>query len=183
MQSTHPDQRIYNLILTNRTFGNFTHTYALLGFENGQTWNLLGGKADPNETYEQAAARELYEESGMYYKMDPSYWNNLPYYEHTKHRVYIHAPTSQVGSTCIIEKLNSATTKCINDRSLSHDFKEMHRYQLIKLSDLIKLSNAQYIDDKTSLYRHPTEKEHMRIDTWLLFTLKHADKTELLKYL
>ena len=75
----HPDQRVYNMILTSRTFCNSTHTYALLGHENGKGWNLLGGKVDGKETYEEAASRELKEESGKYYDIDPSYWKNLPY--------------------------------------------------------------------------------------------------------
>ena len=119
--------------------------------------------------------------------------------EYTKHRVYIHAPQSQVGMKCIIGKLNDATTKCINDHSLSHDFKEMHRYQLIKLSDLIDLAKVQGVNtDRTyksdlaqaqdlsnknyCSYKHPSEKDPMRIDEWMLFTIKHANISELLKY-
>lgn len=170
----HPDQRVYNMILTERAFGGGkSNTYALLGFENGESWNLLGGKQDVHDVYnEVAAARELYEESGKLLdkRNDYNYWKNRPYYEYTKHKVFIHEP----GSIDInIEKLNKATKLCINDKSLSHDYKEMHRYQLIKLSDLIKLTES-----KTSIYNHPTETE-MKINEWLLFTLKNADKSHL----
>lgn len=180
----HPDQRVYNMILTKRTFGtgNGTHTYALLGYENGKQWNLLGGKRDGNETYEQAAARELYEESGMLLNKqhDSNYWHNRPYYEYTKHRVYIHEP----GSLDInIQKLNEASYKCRYNPSLPHDFKEMHRYQLIKLSDLLDLVKSQVERGKDTSYDHPTEREPMIINGWLLFTLKNADTRELLKYI
>jgi len=43
----HPDQRVYNMILCKKSFGQTKDvTYALLGYENGKTWNLLGGKKD-----------------------------------------------------------------------------------------------------------------------------------------
>lgn len=179
----HPDQRVYNMILTSRIFGNSTHTYALLGHENGKGWNLLGGKANHNETYEQAASRELFEESGKYYDIKSyKYWQNLKYYEHPKHRVYIHPPQSLVGSICNIQKLNDATKMCMNDPTLPHDYKEMHRYQLVKLSDLINLANSQHKKGEDTFCNHPSEKDPMRIDGWMLFTLARANISELLKY-
>lgn len=178
----HPDQRVYNMILTKRTFGNVTHTYALLGYENGQQWNLLGGKRDENETYEQAGSRELYEESGLLLdkRGDHSYWNSRPYYEYTKHRVYIHEP----GSLDInIEKLNKATNDCRNNPNLRHEYKEMHRYQLIKLSDLVSLSKSKGSSGEHATYNHPTERQPMTINGWMLFTIKNANISELLKYI
>ena len=62
------DQRVYNMILDERNFNGKKNIYALLGFENGETWNLLGGKRDPGDRDNaNAAARELYEESGMFF--------------------------------------------------------------------------------------------------------------------
>lgn len=178
----HPDQRVYNMILTKRTFGNVTHTYALLGFENGMQWNLLGGKQDQGEKNEDAAARELYEESGMILdkRNDKQYWSNRPYYEYTKHKVYVHEP----GSLDInIQKLNTGAESCMRNRYLKHDFKEMHRYQLVKLLDLIELTKLQHVKGDDTYYKHPTEKEPMKINGWMLYTLKHANISELLKYI
>ena len=178
-----PDQRVYNMILTKKSFGkSLDVTYALLGFENGKTWNLLGGKQDPGDkTSKHAAARELYEESGTFFdkQSDEAYWNKLPCYEHTKHLVFIHLPGML---DCNINKLNEATKLCIANKSLTHDFKEMYRYQLIKLADLIKLAHSQIVNGKNGYYKHSCEESPMEIDGWMLFSLKNAGTIGLLGF-
>lgn len=176
------NNRVYNLILTKRQFGKVEHTYVLLGFENGETWNLLGGQQDPEDkNSEAAAARELYEESGMFFdkRNDSAYWYNLSFYEHTIHKVFIHPHTLN----CDIQKLNLATKACRENKNLTHDYKEMWRYQIVKLSDLINLANSQTTKGQNGIYNHPSEKEPMKIDGWMLFTLKNADKAVFSKYL
>jgi hypothetical protein len=178
------DQRVYNMILCKKSFGQSKDiTYALLGYENGKTWNLLGGKQDDTDkTSEDAGARELYEESGKFFdkQNDPNYWGKLQTYSHTKHLVFIH-PSGYLD--CNIAKLNEATKLCSLDTSLTHDFKEMHRYQIIKLIDLINLADSQKSRGEFCKYKHPQEKEPMVIDGWLLHSLKSAGKSKLSQFI
>jgi len=172
--------RAYNMILTERTFGQQTHNYVLLGLENGTTWNLLGGKKEQGDKSRGVtAARELFEESAMQFdkRGDINYWSRLPSYEWGKHKVFIHDPKNL---TVRVADLNKAAKNVLNS-NLPHDYKEMHRYQLIKLNDLIALAQAQVNNGQDGYYAHPNEK-NMMIDGWLLFTLKNADLNALRQY-
>lgn len=174
-------QRVYNMILTKRAFNGKESTYALLGYENGQTWNLLGGKQDPNEDMYVACARELYEESGKYYdkRNNTNYIMGLPRYGHGAHKVFIHKPGNL---DCNIAKLNEATRQCRDDKSLPHDYKEMYRYQLVKLEDLISLAEQQSSTTNPSSYIHPQEDYPMKVDQWLLYTIKKSGVKKLRAY-
>lgn len=177
------NDRAYNLILAERNFGNAVHCYVLLGLEGGKTWNLLGGKKDPTDkTRGAAAARELYEESAMLIdkRGDIPYWTSLPAYEYGKHKVFIHDPKNL---DIKIFKLNDAARQALSNKNLSHHFKEMHRYQLIKLTDLVALANNQTKDGQAGFYNHPQEQKAMMIDGWMLYTLKNANKAVLASYL
>jgi len=66
---------------------------------------------------------------------------------------------------------------------LTHDFKEMHRYQIIKLSDLIDLANSQISNGQNCFYKHFSEKEPMEIDGWMLFSLKNSGNSKLIQFL
>jgi NUDIX domain len=174
-------QRTYNMILTKRSFNGKETTYALLGYENGQTWNLLGGKQDPGEDQYQAVARELYKESGKYFdkRNHQAYLMGLDQYKHGAHTVFIHPPGNL---DCNISRLNEATNKCRNNKSLRHDFKEMHRYQLIKLEDLIDLAEKQTDTSGPSSYKYSQETSPMLIDQWLLYTIKRSGVKKLRAY-
>lgn len=169
------NQRAYNFIMTERHFGNFTHNYALLGLERASnSWNLLGGKKDPQDKNRGVtAARELYEESAMVLdkRNDANYWHWLPCYEFGSHKVFIHEPGNLFISCA---ELDAAALKAINNKNLPHDFKEMGRYQLIKVSDLVLLAQAQTYDGEPGYYNHSQEKSPMEIDGWLLYTLKQG---------
>lgn len=175
-------QRAYNMILTERTFNHQTHCYALLGLErsSGQ-WNLLGGKRDPSDiTRGSTAARELYEESGMALdkRGDRAYWSSLPAYEFEEHKVFVHQP----GNLPVrIKTLNYAGQKAIANRRLKHDYKEMSEYTLIKLQDLIDLSQQQHKRGSPGTYHH-YEKGPIQIDGWLLYTLKNGNINALNAY-
>lgn len=148
------DDRAYNLILVDRTFGNTGHCYVLLGLEEGKTWNLLGGKreiTDKNRGI--TAARELFEESAMQLdkRGDVAYWTGLSFYEFGKHKVFIHDPKNL---DIKVQKLNDAAKKVLANKNLPHQFKEMHRYQLVKLTDLVALANNQTKDGQVGFYKH-----------------------------
>jgi hypothetical protein len=165
--------RAYNLVLTDRTFNNRTHCYVLVGLEiSTKHWTLLGGKVDNNETLQVAAARELYEEScaTIDKRNDTVYWVNLPFYEFGGHRVYVHRP----GSIDVnINNLNNAATN-IQKSNKPHDFKEMSRYQLVRLTDFANL--------RDKIYNHPTEKESMEFDGYIIYTLTRANLSVLDPY-
>lgn len=184
---SHATDRAYCMMLTERTFSGHKHTYVALGHDRdtrtGQltnTWNLPGGKKDAGDrTRGVAAARELYEETGKYIdkRRDPNFWSSLGFYAHGRHKIFIIAP-GQVKVN--IAKLNSAVNSAINS-NLSHEYKEMAEYELIKLTDLVKLAKNQNIDGQSKTYHHPTHG-NMTIDGWLLTTLKKADRTSLKQY-
>jgi hypothetical protein len=170
--------RAYNLIL-HKTPREST-TYLLLGLENGKVWNLLGGQQEPGDKNRGiTASRELYEESATIFdkRGDVKYWERLKSYEHTIHKVFIHPPGEL---DCDLLKLNVAAKKCREDTTLPHDFKEMHRYTLVKFKDILELALQQ----KTKGYNGTLQngREHMIIDGWMLYTLQKADKTDLMKY-
>jgi 8-oxo-dGTP pyrophosphatase MutT (NUDIX family) len=175
------NQRAYNLIMTERHFGIFLHNYALLGLEKASnSWNFLGGKKDPQDKNRGVtAARELYEESGMVLdkRHNTKYWYGRPFYEFGSHIVFIHEP-GNLFISC--SELNAAAIKAISNKKLPHDYKEMTRYQLIKIADLVSLAQAQTKDGAHDYYSHPQEHQIMKIDGWLLYTLKYAG-TEILQ--
>ena len=169
-------ERAYNLILVNTPNGY----YALLGLENGLVWNLLGGQRERGDpTRYVTAARELYEESvGLIDKrFDDDYWCSLSSYEYGKHKVFIHG-TLNID----INQLNHAAQAVSNNRDIAREFKEMHRFQFIKLIDLCNLTNCQLARGQHVMCTHPHEK-HMIVDGWLIYTLKNANKSALEKYL
>ncbi|MBA3238043.1 MAG: hypothetical protein H0T62_06795 [Parachlamydiaceae bacterium] len=173
------NHRAYNMILTKRHFGIYVHNYALLGLEKN-SWNFLGGKKDSQDKNRGVtAARELYEESSMVLDIrhDIKYLQGCSFYEFGSHKVFIHEPGNLVISC---SELNAAAIKAINNKYLPHDYKEMSRYQLIKVSDLVSLAEAQTHDGAPGYYNHPEESKTMKIDGWLLYTLKNAG-TEILQ--
>lgn len=177
--------RAYNMILVDRDFANNGnhHCYALLGLERATgRWTLLGGKIDGHETAIGGGARELCEESSRVYDFTSqqfsTYWNSLPTYEYGKHKVFVHGQTL----SCDIQKLNKAATDILNT-NWPHDYKEIKRYQLIKLNDFINLAWAQKIDGNSGFYNHPKEAKPMKIEGWVLYTLKYADKSALRNYM
>lgn len=175
--------RAYNLVLREENFGHADHIYVLLGLENGKTWNLLGGKQDPSEkTRGITAARELYEESGKFFdkRKNKKYWEKLSSYEWGDHKVFIHKPGDLPFK---ISKLDAAAKACINNPNLPHDYKEMHRYQLIRLTDLVALADAQTVKGANGYFKHNHESNIMEIDGWLLYTLKNADRNSINDYL
>lgn len=179
------DDRAYNMILTDRAFDNQTHCYVLLGLENNGIWNLLGGKKDKNDkTHGVTAARALYEESAQLLNKvdDVNYWSHLSSYEWGKHKVFIHDPKNLDIN---ISKLNDAVKKVLVDKNLPDSYKEISRYQLIRLTDLFRLTNGrgQSTKEEAGLHYHPKEPQPMKIDGWLLDTLKNANVKDLVPYL
>jgi 8-oxo-dGTP pyrophosphatase MutT (NUDIX family) len=167
------------MIMTERHFGIYVHNYALLGLEKN-SWNLLGGKKDPQDKNRGVtAARELYEESGMVLdkRHNTNYWQGRAFYEFGSHKVFIHEP-GNLFISC--SELNAAAIKAINNKKLPHDYKEMSRYQLVKVTDLVSLAQTQIHDGAPGYYNHPDESKPMKIDGWLLYTLKNAG-TEILE--
>lgn len=168
--------RVYNLILTERTFGDQTHCYALVGLEIATNhWTLLGGKVDNNETLYEAAARELYEESSATIdkRNDHAYWNSLPFYEFGGHKVFVHKP----GSIDVnITNLNNAAIN-IQKTNKPHDYKEMARYQLLRLTNFVDSTNLR----KNSFY-HSKEKQPMIFDGYIIYTLTKANISVLNMY-
>lgn len=173
-----PVHRAYNMIITERQFGPSKHAYALLGYEAAsQSWNLLGGQQDPQDpTRGATAARELYEESAMMLdkRGDVNYWKKLPFYEYGSHKVFIHGGTLPV----CIKILNTAAMHALNNSQLPRAYKEMTKYQLVKLTDLVAMATA----GTHNIISHPMEGP-MAINQWVLYTLKKSDTTALRPYL
>ncbi len=177
------NERAYNMILTEKTFSYKTHCYVLLGLDKNGTWNLLGGmreSIDKNNGI--TAARELYEESGTLIdkRGDVAYWSSLPFYEWGKHKVFIHDPKNL---NINVSKLTEAAKRALADKNLPYSYREITRYQLIKLIDLVDLADAQSIKGQSGFYNHSQESNAMKIDGWLLYTLKYADKAALRPYM
>ncbi len=169
-----PKNRVYNMILTKRTFGGETHNYCLMGFERySKTWVFLGGAQEPQDASKrQTAARELYEESSCVIdkRNDYDYWSHLAFYQTRYHTIFIH---NQIPIE--IYKLNAAAKKVYQNKNLPFDYKEMEKYQLVKLIDLLQMA---WHPVRGNLYKHPKENL-MKINGYVLKALSTAD-TELM---
>ena len=166
--------RVYNMILIDKTFKE-KHCFALLGLEKSTNcWTLLGGKIDPTNSFEENAARHLYIKSGMLLK---HHCKDLKSYTFGAHKVFIHTPGNMIFS---VEELNINIKKIIKNKQLSDEYKEISRFQIIKVTDLMTLAK-QSIKGHSAAYIHAKEPKPMIIDGWLLYTLKHSTE-EMLNY-
>ena len=122
--------------------------------KNIDRWMIgQAGKIDPGQTIEVAAARELFEETGCYMKVNPEEITKMPFITtHDKKLFFMKS-----NDLRLTKNIDKSVKTAQNNPKLSSCCKEIDTVEVVKLSTLLEL--AQQIESK-SLDQSQFEKSH-----------------------